>query len=80
MVQSRYEFPLHYLVSGDFNKVDTTDIMEFNGALNQICSVPTRKSETLELIITDMATLFYQPTTLDPFKQDDDKIGTNSPC
>ena len=43
MVQSRYEFPLHYLVSGDFNKVDTTDIMEFNGALNQICSVPTQK-------------------------------------
>ena len=77
-VHSRYAFPIHHFVSGDFNKVDISDVLETNGSLNQICSVPTRNSTILELIITDMATMFHPPTTLDPLKQDKNSKGKPS--
>ena len=64
------------LFSGDFNTVDIQDVLNSNGALNQVCSVPTRNSATLELVITCMATLLHPPTTGDPIKQDDNSKGT----
>ena len=38
----------------------------------------TRKDATLELVITDMATLVHPPTTLEPIKQDDKTPGKPS--
>ena len=78
LVQSQHEFQVRFLVSGDFNKVNIENVLESNGALHQVCSVPTRKSSILELVITDMATIFYQPTTLDPFNQDKNSKGKPS--
>ena len=77
-VQSRHESQVCFLISGDFNKVSTQDVLESNGALHQICSVATRNSATLELIITDMATLFHPPTTQEPFKEDKSSKGKPS--
>jgi hypothetical protein len=77
-VQSRYDVPVRTLISGDFNKVDISDILEADGALHQICSVATRKTSTLELVITDMATLMHPATTLEPFKQDENSKGKPS--
>ena len=37
--------------------------------------MPTRKQATLELLLTDMHTLFHPPTTLPPLKVDSDKLG-----
>ena len=74
-VQSRYEFQVRFLISGDFNRVNIDDILESNGALNQVCSVATRQSSTLELVITDMATMFHPPTTLAPLNQDENSKG-----
>jgi hypothetical protein len=77
-VQSRYESQVRYLISGDFNKVNIDDILESNGALHQVCTVATRKSTTLELVITDMATMFHPPTTREPLKQDNNSKGKPS--
>ena len=70
-VQSRYESQVRFLIAGDFNKVNIENVLESNGALHQICNVPTRKDAILEFVITDMTTLFHPPTTLEPIKQDD---------
>ena len=77
-VQSTHDSQIRFLISGDFNKVDIQDILNSNGALNQVCSVPTRNSSTLELVITCMATLFHPPTTCEPIKQDDNSKGKPS--
>ena len=58
------------MIAGDFNKVNIQDVLESNGALHQICSVATKNSATLELVITDMTTMFHPPTTQDPLQQD----------
>ena len=63
-VQSQYEHQIKFFKGGDFNKACIDDLLESNGALKQICSVATRDKNTLELVITAMATLFYPPTTL----------------
>jgi hypothetical protein len=73
LVQSQYECQVRHLISGDLE-----DVLESNGALHQVCSVPTRNTSTLELVITDMATMFYEPTTLEPIKQDDNTKGKPS--
>ena len=51
---------------------------ESNGSLHQVCTVATRKKRTIELVITDMATLLHPPTTLEPIKQDDNTTGKPS--
>ena len=66
------------MISGDFNKVSIQDVLESNGALHQVCSVPIGNSSTLELVITDIATMFYEPTTLEPIKQDENTKGKPS--
>ena len=55
-----------------------TDILSANGAIKQILSVPTRKSATLEVILTDLATLFYEPTSENPLEVDKGRKGSNS--
>ena len=77
-VQSRYEHQIRFFIAGDFNKVDTEDFLESNGALQQICSAETQNKNTLELILTCMATLFHPPTTQDPLKQDENTTGKPS--
>ena len=77
-VQSRFDDTIRFFISGDFNKVSIEDILESNGSLQQICSVATRKSATLELVITCMAKLLHPPTTLDPIKQDENTPGRPS--
>ena len=63
---------------GDFNRIPITDILDSYGALHQAIFVPTRESATLEIILTDLHTLFYPPTTLPPLQVDTDKDGQDS--
>ena len=69
---------LHFCVGGDFNKVDISDILESYGALKQIISIPTRKSATLEIILTDLHSLYYPPTTLPPLQANDNSMCQSS--
>ena len=66
------------MIGGDFNRTEVTDILDCYGALHQIISVPTRNEATLEIILTDLHTLFHPPTTLPPLQVDSDKNGQDS--
>ena len=78
MVQSQYDDPVNYLISGDFNRTNIDDIFDSNGSLHQICSVPTRFTSTLEYVITDLHTLIHPATTLPPLEQDEGSKGKKS--
>ena len=78
LLRAQYDNDIHFLVGGDFNRLDITDILECYGGLKQIISIPTRKSATLEILLTDLHTLYHPPTTLPPLKVDTDKAGKDS--
>ena len=78
VLRAKFDNEIHFLIGGDFNKLNISDILDCYGALKQIISVPTRKSATLEIILTDLHTMFHPPTTLPPLQVDLDKLGKDS--
>ena len=67
-----------FIIGGDLNKLNIEPILDSYGALKQLISVPTRKSATLENIITDLCNLYHPPTTLPPLQVDNGKKGADS--
>ena len=78
MLRAQYDNHINFCIGGDFNHLDTTEILDSYGALQQIISVPTRKSATLEILLTDLHTLYHPPTTLPPLQVDQDKQDISS--
>ena len=77
-LRARYDNDIHFLCGGDFNRVDISDILDSYGALKQLISVSTRHSATLEILLSDLHTLFHPPTTLPPLQVDEGKVGKDS--
>ena len=75
ILRAKYDNDVNFLVAGDFNRVNIDDILDSYGALKQIISVPTRNTATLEIVLTDLHTMFHPPTTLPPLQVDTDKHG-----
>ena len=75
LLRARYNNDVNFIIAGDFNRVDTSDVLDSYGALQSIVSVPTRKSATLEVILTDLHTMYHPPTTLPPLQVDEDRQG-----
>ena len=73
--QSICEKQLKYFIAGDVNRTDISDILDSNGRLQQICSVPTRNTSVLENIVTDLATFYHEATTLPPLENDKEGKG-----
>ena len=69
-LRAHYDNEVHFLIGGDFNRLYITDILDCYRALKQICSVPTRKSASLGIVLTDLHTLYHPPTS--------DKLGKDS--
>ena len=78
ILRAKYDNQLNFLLGGDFNRVDINDILDSYGALKSIISVSTRKSATLEILLTDLHTMFHPPTTLPPLQVDKGKVGKDS--
>ena len=76
--QSLHEEQLRYFIAGDTNKTNISDILDSNGRLKQICSVPTRNTSILENVITDLATFFHEATTLPALENDKEGKGKPS--
>ena len=76
-IRSRYD-QIFFIITGDFNRTDPTDILDSYGALKQICTVKTRNDSTLEIILTDLHTLYFPPTAMDPLQVDLHKCGVDS--
>ena len=77
-LRAQYDNQINFLIGGDFNRLKIDDILDCYGALKQVCSVPTRSSAILEIVLTDLHTLYHPPTTLPPLQVDADKIGKDS--
>ena len=77
-LRAKYDNEVNFLLGGDFNRLKIDCVLDAYGALKQICTVPTRQSATLEIILTDLHTLYHPPTTLPPLEVDPDKNGVNS--
>ena len=77
LINSKEE-SVHFLIGGDLNRVDIAPILNSYGALKSMVSVPTRKSSTLEVILSDLHPFYHPPTTLDPLEVDSTSKGTDS--
>ena len=77
-IKTRYGNEVNFFISGDFNKYPVANILSANGALKHVVSVATRKSAVLEVILTDLATLYHPPTSRPPLQVDEGKTGSNS--
>ena len=77
-LRSKYDNEVNFLVGGDFNRLNISSILNAYGALKQSVSVPTRNGAVLEIVLSDLHTLYHPPTTLDPLQVDEDKNGVNS--
>ena len=77
-LRAKYDNEINFLIGGDFNRLDVSEILDCYGGLQQIISVPTRKSATLEILLTDLHTLYHPPTTLPPLQVDSNKKGKDS--
>ena len=66
ILRSKNDNDVSFLIGGDFNRLDISDILDSYGALKQVIPVPTRNNATLEIILTDLHTMFHPPTALPP--------------
>ena len=41
-MKSVHDNDVHFIIAGDFNKTDISEILHSYGSLKQICSIPTR--------------------------------------
>lgn len=55
-----------------------SEILDCYGGLKQVISVSTRNQATLEILLTDLHSLYHPPTTLPPLQVDVDKNGKDS--
>ena len=70
MMRARYGNQIHFILAGDFNRVDVTDVLLSYGALHQVCEVATRQGAALQLVITDLHTFLHPPTSQPPIQVD----------
>ena len=77
-LRSKYDNEVNFLIGGDFNRLDISSILNAYGALKQSVSVPTRKGAILEIVLSDLHTIYHPPTTLAPLQVDADKNGVDS--
>ena len=75
VLRAQYDNEINFCIGGDFNRLDISDILDSYGGLKQIISVPTRKTATLSIVLTDLHSFFHPPTTIPPLQVDSDKKG-----
>ena len=78
LMKARFGNQVNFAISGEFNEFPVCDILSANGSIKQILSVPTRKSSILEVVLTDLTTLYYPPTCRPPLEVDKGKSGSDS--
>ena len=78
ILRAKYNNEISFCIGGDFNKVDISEILDCYGGLKQVTSIPTRKSVTLEILLSDLHSMYHPPTTLPPLQVDTDKKGKDS--
>ena len=73
VLRSKFDNQVNFLLGGDFNRLNIGNILDAYGALNQLVSVPTRQGATLEIVLSDLHSLYHPPLEVDQ-----NKNGANS--
>ena len=68
LVRARFDNEVNFILGGDFNRLNIDEILDAYGALNQLVLVPTRQGAILEIILTDLHSLYHPPTTFHPLR------------
>lgn len=79
VLSAKYGQGLHFIISGDFNRLNINPILNMSPSLKQVVSIPTRTNPeaTLDKIITTLSKFYLPPTTLPPL--DNDVEGNGKP-
>ena len=77
---SKYGSDLKFLIAGDFNKLNIKPILSLSPDLKQVVKIVTRRNPdaTLDLIITNLQSLYQPPSTLEPLDNDEAVSGAPS--
>ena len=72
MLLAKYGQGLHFIIAGDFNRLNINPILNMSPSLVQVVKVPTRMNPaaTLDKIITTLSKYFLDPSTLPPLDND----------
>ena len=70
VLRSKFDNQVNFLLGGDFNRLNIGNILDAYWALNQLVSVPTRQGATLEIVLSNLHSLYYPPITLPPLEED----------
>ena len=71
-IRSKYDNNVNFVLAGDVNRTDYSDVLDAYGALKQCVSVGTRKDAILSIIISDLHALYHPPTTRSPIQVDEE--------
>ena len=75
VIRAKYDNQVNFVIGGDVNRTDFSDVLDSYGALKQCVTVGTRKEATLEIILSDLLNLYHPPTVLGPLEVDKNKAG-----
>ena len=77
---AKYGPDLKFLIIGDINRLNIKPILNLSPDLQQVVKVITRRNPdaTLDVIITNLPSLYHPPVTLPPLDNDDDQSGKPS--
>ena len=78
IIRARYDNKVSFILGGDVNRTDYTDVLDSYGALKQCVTVGTRNQATLEIILSDLINLYHPPTVRGPLQVDEGKAGKDS--
>ena len=59
-----------FLMGGDINCLDVSQLLSISGAFKQIVNRPTRQSKILSIIITDLHSYYQEPFIIQPLQPD----------
>jgi hypothetical protein len=67
-----------FIIAGDKNDLNESEILSISPAFRQIVLKPTRKNKTLTVVITDLHRFFQEPFIIPPVPVDDGAAGVPS--
>ena len=69
---AKYGQGLHFIIAGDYNRLNIKSILDLSPNLSQVVDIPTRTNPdaTLDKIITTLSKFYLSPTSLPPLDND----------
>ena len=72
MLKAKYDHAINFIIGGDFNTMKPDSILSAFESFKQLVVTKTRGDAILDLIITDMDSLYHTPSSEKPLEVDED--------